>query len=328
MRLVLIKSIKTFICVALFFALLSFVGLPVAAAPSVEDEVAEKASLVYSTYVHLDISQGSIVISETGYTIGNMEEEIAFSGVYYITGTAPDGAAIIVKSGSHTLLIKDLEIDQRTEDGCCPVEIGPKAEVELNINGDNILYAGSGRSGIELNEDAVLDINVYGEGSLSVMSYPEWRSNRIYGSRAVDVPLSASIDYPQGEEGDRIDMYCGIGRKEFKKVFVYSGQMYMNLTFDMQSQEHVVSEKADCLKTQICLHCAEELDVTTEHTVEKHATCTEAGVCAVCKTVVEEPLGHKGAWRVIGYTDDKVWRLETLTCKICKELLNREVKIK
>ncbi len=322
MRLVLIKSMKTFICVALFFALL-WMPFSVVAAPSEKEEMPDKEA-----YVHLDISKGSIVISETGYTIGDDETETAFAGVYYITGTAPDRAGIVVESGVHTLLIKDLEIDQRTEDGCCPMEIDSDAEVQLNINGDNILYAGSGRSGIELNEESVLDINVYGEGSISVMSYPEWKFNRVYGSQAVDVPLSASIDYPYGEDEDRVDMYCGIGRREFKKVYVYSGQMFMLLDFDMRSREHVVSADANCLKTQICLHCAKELDATTEHVVENPATCTEDGVCSVCEIVVEEALGHKGAWRVTGYSGDKVWRYETLTCKRCKEVLNREVKIK
>lgn len=328
MRLVLMKSMKTFICVALFFALLLIVGDVAQAAPSLNEDLSKEVSIEQSAYVHLDISEGSIVISENGYTLGDMAEEIPFVGVYYITGTADDGAGIVVKSGAQTLLIKDLEVDQRTKDGCCPIEIQSDAKVFLNINGDNILYAGSGRSGIELDENAALVMNVYGEGSLAVMAYPEWRDNRIYGSRAIDVPLSASIDYPYGEDGDRVNMYCGIGRREYKKVHAYSGQMFLNIEFDMHSKEHVLSEYADCLKAQICLHCAKELNAMTDHTVENHATCTDAGLCTVCGVTVEEALGHKGAWRVTGYSGDKVWRYETLTCKVCKEILTREVKIK
>ena len=61
----------------------------------------------------LDVSQGGITITATGYTIGG-GSETAYTGAYTITGTAAQAAgssSIVVASGTHEITLKDASID-------------------------------------------------------------------------------------------------------------------------------------------------------------------------------------------------------------------------
>ena len=54
-----------------------------------------------ATSKELDLADGSIVITETGYTQGNAESETAYTGEYTIT----------VTGGDHTIMLNGVNID-------------------------------------------------------------------------------------------------------------------------------------------------------------------------------------------------------------------------
>lgn len=58
----------------------------------------------------LDLADGSIVITETGYTQGNAESETAYTGEYTISGTTTENT-ITVTGGDHTIKLNGVNID-------------------------------------------------------------------------------------------------------------------------------------------------------------------------------------------------------------------------
>lgn len=291
--------------------------------PSQED-IVEEDSL---DYVALDISEGSIEISAQGYRIGDASEAVLFTGAYYITGSTEDAHSIVVLDGEHTLIWKDVVMDQRTEKDCCPLKVCKDAAVDLNLSGHNILYAGSGRSGIELESGGELNMEGYGNGSLSVLAFPDRTNGIVHGSRAVDVPTGSVINYPQGSYGDSVELYCGISRKETKQVFVYSGQTYLRIEFDVAHKEHTLSAEPSCSHGQICLLCGEEVYPAVGHTLGKILSCTEPQRCMVCGEIAAPAPGHQGVWKVTGYSANRKVRKEMLTCTVCGKVVYRNVDV-
>lgn len=277
-------------------------------------------------YVALDISQGSVYIDESGYRYGD-GDAVDFDGVYVITGRSDKAYGIEVAGGEHTVVFESVTIDQRTLQGCFPLSIRKDARVKLNLNGDNILYAGSGNCGITLESGAALEMDGFGSGTLAVQSYPESRNNVVYGEKAIYVPDGAFIDYPAVTDGNFVELYAGMNRKEFSQIFVYSGQSFFRMEFNLNHTEHVLSAEPDCSHEQICILCGAVIHGKAKHTPGPAATCTEPQTCTVCGTVLKEPEGHKGVWRVVEYTDYGLYRKECMTCKVCGETLNRTVPV-
>ena len=58
----------------------------------------------------LDLKDGPIVITETGYTQGNAESETAYTGEYTISGTTTENT-ITVTGGDHTIKLNGVNID-------------------------------------------------------------------------------------------------------------------------------------------------------------------------------------------------------------------------
>ena len=63
-----------------------------------------------ATSKELDLADGSIVITETGYTQDNAESETAYSGEYTISGTTTENT-ITVTGGDHTIKLNGVNID-------------------------------------------------------------------------------------------------------------------------------------------------------------------------------------------------------------------------
>ena len=63
-----------------------------------------------ATSKELDLADGSIVITETGYTQGNAESETAYTGEYTISGTTTENT-ITVTGGDHTIKLNGVNID-------------------------------------------------------------------------------------------------------------------------------------------------------------------------------------------------------------------------
>lgn len=63
-----------------------------------------------ATSKELDLADGSIVITETGYTQGSAESETAYTGEYTISGTTTENT-ITVTGGDHTIKLNGVNID-------------------------------------------------------------------------------------------------------------------------------------------------------------------------------------------------------------------------
>ena len=115
---------------------------------TVDTETAEKKE----NAVTLDLSQGSIVISATGYS-QNGGDETAFTGNYIIEQTNPTyiNKTISVTSGSHKITMSGaVDIDVHNVSDACAFSITSGASVELVLAGPVTLKSGSGKAGLSV----------------------------------------------------------------------------------------------------------------------------------------------------------------------------------
>ena len=90
----------------------------------------------------MDLAEGNIVISATGYTIG-YAEETAFNGNYTISSTAQSATAyyILVTGGTHTITLNDLVC---TSSESSPIKLSGDAKVNLILVGTSALTGSVG----------------------------------------------------------------------------------------------------------------------------------------------------------------------------------------
>ena len=95
--------------------------------------------------VALDLANGSIVITKTGYLQGSAATETAHKGAYMITqsGTETTANTILVEDGTHYITVENLNMSMAADFGpatiLAPIEIIGGAEVTLNLVGDNVI---------------------------------------------------------------------------------------------------------------------------------------------------------------------------------------------
>ena len=142
-----------------------------------------------ATSKELDLADGSIVITETGYTQGNAESETAYTGEYTISGTTTENT-ITVTGGDHTITLNSVNIDvSGMHDGddvqkakACAFDI-QSGDVTLTLEGENVLTSGFTYEGYEtkynllcatgwvcagLSVERGASVVINGEGSLDV----------------------------------------------------------------------------------------------------------------------------------------------------------------
>ena len=142
-----------------------------------------------ATSKELDLADGSIVITETGYTQGNAERETAYTGEYTISGTTTENT-ITVTGGDHTITLNSVNIDvSGMHDGddvqkakACAFDI-QSGDVTLTLEGENVLTSGFTYEGYEtkynllcaagwvcagLSVERGASVVINGEGSLDV----------------------------------------------------------------------------------------------------------------------------------------------------------------
>ena len=111
--------------------------------------------------VTLDVSQGDIVITETGHSVGGVAS--GAYAEYILTGTT-DTYTVRVESGSHAITLKGVTIDVSNTDKAAMDVTG--ATVELTLEGSNTLKSGTAKAGLQKNGlDGTLTIG--GTGSLT-----------------------------------------------------------------------------------------------------------------------------------------------------------------
>ena len=127
---------------------------------TVDAEDAEKKE----NAVTLDLSQGSIVISATGYS-QNGGEETAFTGDYTIVQSdrTYTDKTINVTGGKHKITVGSMiSIDVHTVSGGCAFSVAARASVELVLAKRMILKSGSGKAGLSVPAEATVTISAPG----------------------------------------------------------------------------------------------------------------------------------------------------------------------
>ncbi len=276
--------------------------------------------------VCLDISEGSIYITDTGYRIGEGGEETSFDGIYKISGNTREDYEIHVLEGEHVVIMDHMSIDQRTLEDGCPLTVAGDSVLNLYLQGDNSLFAGAGNSAIELGEDARLDIEGFGQGIFTLMAYPANMGGELEGTSAINIPEDAAVTYPSSPEtGDVVNMYTGNNRLSPEKVTAYKAEPYLQIRYSISHHCTRFSPEADCTRAQYCLECGREVAPKTAHVLGTQATCTEAARCANCGCIMGEPLGHKGVWKLEKELYGGLVRQESMVCTVCHETLYRTV---
>ncbi len=276
--------------------------------------------------VCLDISQGSIYITDTGYRIGDSEEETAFDGIYKISGNTRDAYGIYVLEGDHVVIMDHISIDQRTLAEGCPLTVAEECDVNLYLQGDNSLFAGAGNSAITLEEDSQLDISGFGQGILSLLAYPANIDGVLEGTSAIEMIGEAKISYPEAADTeDTVAMYTGDNRLNPEKAVSYDGEPYFQIRYSIRHYCTLFSQEADCTRAQYCLECGREAVSIRPHVMGTPATCTEPAYCGVCGYVMGEPSGHKGVWKLEKELYGGKVRRESMVCTVCHEALCRTV---
>ena len=187
--------------------------------PTAEPEPAETKEL--------DLAEGNIVISATGYTIGNAEET-AFNGNYTISSTAQSATAyyILVTGGTHTITLNDLVC---TSSESSPIKLSGDAKVNLILVGTSALTGSGYHAGIEVPSGCELTIS--GDGQLTALG-----GNESAGIGATsDGKTSSTLGRIIIRSGTIIACNtgrnaAGIGESRYAKgggeIYIYGGNIY------------------------------------------------------------------------------------------------------
>ena len=111
--------------------------------------------------VTLDLGDGSIVITETGYTQGTAAEETAHTGAYIIQKEYVEVTTntVTVKSGTVDItLADDLNIDVSATSGACAFAVEPGANVTLTLTAAAVFKSGERCAGLQVPTGASITI--------------------------------------------------------------------------------------------------------------------------------------------------------------------------
>lgn len=167
------------------------------------DTGAEDTNAPVAQTVTLDLSQGSITISATGYTQGG-GDETPFTGAYtikqddmtYLTNT------VSVTGGTHEITMNDVIIDVSGISGACAFSIATGATVDLKLAGRVMLKSGEYAAGLSVPAGATVTISAISpSGTLTAEGGKNGAG--IGGGRAVSggniTILSGTVDARGGE---------------------------------------------------------------------------------------------------------------------------------
>ena len=110
--------------------------------------------------VTLDLSQGSITISATGYTQGS-GDETPFTGAYTIEQSDKSNLTntISVENGIHQITMNNVDIDVSSVSGACAFSIETGASVLLKLVGTVTLKSGNTKAGLSVPSGAAVTIS-------------------------------------------------------------------------------------------------------------------------------------------------------------------------
>ena len=124
------------------------------------DTGAEDTNAPVAQTVTLDLSQGSITISATGYTQGG-GDETPFTGAYTIKqdDKAYFNNTVSVTGGTHEITMNDVDIDVSNSSGACAFSIETGASVLLKLVGTVTLKSGNTKAGLSVPSGAAVTIS-------------------------------------------------------------------------------------------------------------------------------------------------------------------------
>lgn len=124
------------------------------------DTGAEDTNAPVAQTVTLDLSQGSITISATGYTQGS-GDETPFTGAYTIEQSDKSNLTntISVENGIHQITMNNVDIDVSSVSGACAFSIEAGASVLLKLVGTVTLKSGNTKAGLSVPSGAAVTIS-------------------------------------------------------------------------------------------------------------------------------------------------------------------------
>lgn len=124
------------------------------------DTGAEDTNAPVAQTVTLDLSQGSITISATGYTQGG-GDETPFTGAYTIEQSDKSNLTntISVENGIHQITMNNVDIDVSSVSGACAFSIETGASVLLKLVGTVTLKSGNTKAGLSVPSGAAVTIS-------------------------------------------------------------------------------------------------------------------------------------------------------------------------
>lgn len=124
------------------------------------DTGAEDTNAPVAQTVTLDLSQGSIVISTTGYKQGG-GDETPFTGAYTIEQSDKSNLTntISVENGTHQITMNNVDIDVSSVSGACAFSIETGASVLLKLVGTVTLKSGNTKAGLSVPSGAAVTIS-------------------------------------------------------------------------------------------------------------------------------------------------------------------------
>lgn len=124
------------------------------------DTGAEGTDAPVAQTVTLDLSQGSITISATGYTQGS-GNETPFTGAYTIEQSDKSNLTntISVENGTHQITMNNVDIDVSSVSGACAFSIEAGASVLLKLVGTVTLKSGNTKAGLSVPSGAAVTIS-------------------------------------------------------------------------------------------------------------------------------------------------------------------------
>ena len=199
------------------------------------DTGAEGTDAPVAQTVTLDLSQGSITISATGYTQGS-GNETPFTGAYTIKqdDKAYLNNAVSVTGGTHEITMNDVIIDVSNSSGACAFSIASGATVDLKLAGPVTLKSGSYAAGLSVPAGAAVTVSAVadsgaltaegGEHGAGIGGYNNKSANFNYSfAKGGNITiLSGTVVALGGSQGAGIGGGCrgdGTGTGEMLRIF-------------------------------------------------------------------------------------------------------------
>ena len=141
--------------------------------------------------VTLDVANGNIVITGTGYSVGGAAET-AYTGNYTLTGTA-SMKTVTINGGTHTITLKGLNMTNTYRGGTFGLQLDSTANVILVIDGTNTITAGG-------SDGNAVPIFVHESANLTIRSVDGTNNHTLnaIGTSDGKAAIGGSWDYPSG----------------------------------------------------------------------------------------------------------------------------------